>query len=136
MKKKSTGRARPDATAPAVRRASPKARPVPEDFDVGVGPVEPVKTKPEFDVGTGIRFTPPDNTGLSKDHYPLSAARHGWNCPYGCPGSLAILPEIEAHSWNCPWWENEGAELTPFELPAHGGGAAKRNEPPRRVEGW
>lgn len=112
---------------------SPTARPVPEDFDVGEGPAVPERKAPEFDVGEGIHFTKPDYTGLSKDHYPLADARDGWTCPYGCPGTLAKIPDIQAHSWDCPYWWNEGKDKTPFELPAHGGGAANRSEPPMTI---
>lgn len=148
--KKSTGRAR----AKAPRRSSDDAtavshsrkqttRPDPEDFEVFIPDAVPVDAATDDDVFVPEVpvFRPPEPSGIGQSYYPVHATdadphKRGltWDCPHGCPGRIyGFGDDLQVHTWDCPWWTREGKDQTPFELIAHGGGAADREKPPAQL---
>lgn len=55
-------------------------------------------------------------SGVTYDNGPEDA-KH-FDCPYGCGGMrLAHTEGLEVHRWDCVWWQREGKDETPFDLP-------------------
>lgn len=86
---------------------------------MGTGPARADVDADDVEVGQGPVFQPQlIEQGAGQYWYPGTRAGVGWTCPYGCPGIVFAADGLEAHVWNCPYWEREGRNETPFDLPS------------------